>query len=233
MRYWPVLIMLCLPAAAVEKAAYDSNGRIIALLSQAEDIEAVSNLVAVLPSGKRIPIQLRRSDRRGVVRQGRDLAWSAAFELPDGSRGQMNLKAEEDAAGVRYSSTVTAETLLDVDAIEFVLDLPRKPFLNGRVTPEGGDPVPLAAVKPGDPALYRGEAAALRFENPGGEIALDIRFGASRMAAVVDRWDPLGRSYQLRVPLRRGAWAPGASTSMQARLGPHRDEGAAMGPPAR
>ena len=81
---WPALLLLCLPAAAVEKAAYDSNGRMIALLSTAEDQDVVTNLVAVLPSGKRVPLQARR-DRRGMMRKGRELAWSAPLCAGGGS----------------------------------------------------------------------------------------------------------------------------------------------------
>ena len=107
MRQWPVLLLLCVPGVAAERAAYDSNGRIIALLPDAEDVAVSSNVVAVLPSGKRVPLQTRQSGRLpGVARQGAALAWTAAFELPDGGRGRLELKSEEDGSGVRYSSTV-------------------------------------------------------------------------------------------------------------------------------
>ncbi len=218
MRCWLILVCLCLPAAAVEKAAYDSNGRIIALLSQAEDVEAVSNLVAVLPTGKRIPLQLRRRDRRGVVRQGRELAWSGDFELPDGGKGRMEFKAEEDSSGVRYASTVTAETPLDVDGIELTLDLPRAVFVGGKVTPEGAEPLPLSATKPSDPVFYRGDTASLRFDDSAGYISLAIGFGEPHAAQAVDRWDAQGRSFQVRAALKRGAFNAGESASLSASL---------------
>src|SRR4051794_26993033 len=139
MSHWPVLSLLCLPSFAAEKAAYDSNGRLIALLPDGEDVAVSSNIVAVLPSGRRIPLQTRQSGAGspGVSRQGTALAWTAAFELPDGGRGRLELKAAEDASGVRYSSTVTAQSTLTVSAIEFVIDLPRTVFVNGRGAPEG------------------------------------------------------------------------------------------------
>ena len=40
-------------------------------------------------------------------------------------------------AGVRYTATVSAESPLDLGAIEFVVDLPRVVFLNGTATPAG------------------------------------------------------------------------------------------------
>ena len=89
MRYWLILAALCAPALGGEKAAYDSNGRIVAMISDAGDVQVTSNMVAVLPSGKRIPLLVRR-DRVGAVRQGSALAWSIAFTLPDGGSGRID-----------------------------------------------------------------------------------------------------------------------------------------------
>ncbi|MGE5570256.1 MAG: hypothetical protein ACM3S5_14565 [Rhodospirillales bacterium] len=216
-RFWPILLFLCLPAGALERAAYDSNGRIIALLSESEDIEAVSNLVAVLPSGRRIPLQTRR-DRRGLVRKGDSLLWTGAFELPDGGTGRMEMKSEEDDSGVRYSASVTAETELRVDAIELVIDLPRLVFLNGRVSPDDGEAVALAASRPASPVLYRGEPRVLRFRDAEGAIALDIAFERTCLSALIDRWDTAGRSFQLRAALQRGPLPQGKSAGLTAAL---------------
>jgi len=216
-RLWTILLVLCLPAAAAEKAAYDSNGRIIALLSEAEDIEAVSNLAAVLPTGKRIPLQTRR-EGRGLLRKGDALLWAGTFTLPDGGRGRMELKSEEDDSGLLYSTSVTAETPLDVEAIEFVIDLQRLVFLNGRVSPDGGEALALAPSRPASPVLYRGETKGLSFRDAGGAIALDIGFDLAREAAVVDRWDAAGRSFQVRAALRRGPFPSGESASLAAAI---------------
>ena len=186
MRNWPVLLLLCLPAAAAEKAAYDSNGRIIAMLSDAEDVEVASRIVAVLPSGKRIPLQVRRAGS-GAARQGNSLAWSMALDLPDGGKGRIELKSEEDAAGVRYTSTISAQTALEVDAIEFVLDAPRALFLNGRAAAEGAQPIPLASVRTAGPVLYRGDLTALRLQDAAGVLALDIGFDKPIPTSLVDR----------------------------------------------
>jgi hypothetical protein len=222
MRYFSVLLLLCLSAVAAEKAAYDSDGRIIALLSDAEDVEVVSNVVAVLPSDKRIPLQVRRRkpdySREGVCRQGNDLAWSGPIELPNGGKGRIELKAEEDTSGVRYTSSVTAESPLEVSTLEFVLDLPRPVFASGRLLPKGSEAVTFAGVKPPDTTFYRGEASALRFEGPGGNVALDLTLEPLRPVTVVDRWDSDGRSFQVRVSLHSGALAAGATATLTAAL---------------
>jgi hypothetical protein len=201
--FFGLLLFLGPPAATGEKAAYDSLGRIIALASDGGDLEVASSLVAVLPSGKRAPIQTRTP--RSPMRRERDqLRWSGSFELPDASRGRLDLHSEEDAAGVRYAVQVSAETLLEIDAVEFVLDLPRAVFVNGRMSTDSEAPVSLPAVKPPDAVFYRSEVSSLRFEDAAGEWAVDLAWDSPRTVALADRWEPSGRSYQLRVAVHRG-----------------------------
>lgn len=209
--------VICLPTAAVEKAAYDSLGRIIALLSEGPDLPVASGLVVVLPTAKRIPLQTR-SLQRPLLRERDLLAWSGSFELPDESRGRFELKSVEDAAGLTYSVAVTAATRLEVDAVEWVLDLPRPVFTLGKLTPPGGADVAIPAVKPLDPVFYRGEVAALRLADPTEARVLEIGFDSPRTVALADRWDPHGRSYQLRVTLARGPLNAGAAASVSVRL---------------
>src|SRR5260370_29211186 len=102
MRPSLALLLFCLPAVCPEKAAYDSNGRITALLSDAGALGVTSNLVAVLPGGKRVPLMTRR-DESPPTRQGLDLASSLAFTLPDGGRGRPTLKSDDAPAGLRYT----------------------------------------------------------------------------------------------------------------------------------
>jgi hypothetical protein len=217
MRNWLVLLLLCLPAAAAEKAAYDSNGRIIAMLSDAEDLEVASSIVAVLPTGKRIPLQGRRAGI-GATRPGSALAWSLAFDLPDGGKGRIELKSEEDAAGVRYTSAISAQTALEVEAIEFVLDTPRTVFLNGSATPEGAKPIPLAYVRAAGPVLYRGDVTALHLRDAAGALALDIGFDQPAATSLVDRWEASGRSFQTRAVIARGPLASGATATLTTSL---------------
>lgn len=212
---WTAILFLPLALAAAEKAAYDSNGRIIALLSQAEDIEATSQIVAVLPSGKRVPLQVRR-ENSGARREG-PLAWSAPFALPDGGRGTFALSSDE-SAGVRYTVSLTAESALDVEAIEFVVDLPRAPFLGGNIGAPGAAPVPLASVRPADPAIFHASAAALRIAGPTPALALDVAFDRATASTLVDRWDERGRSFQLRASIAAGPLAKGATASLATTL---------------
>jgi hypothetical protein len=208
---WTFLLALPLALAAAERAAYDSNGRIIALLSDAEDIGAVSQVVAVLPGGKRVPLQVRR-DNAGAVRQG-PFTWNAPFSLPDGGHGRLTLKSEETDS-VLYNVTLTADSALEVEAIEFVLDLPRLPFLNGSAAPDAAPAVKLAAVRAAGPVLFRGDTSAVRFSAPTPALTLDARFDRSVPITLFDRWDQQGRSFQLRAVLARGPVVNGASSAL-------------------
>ena len=217
MRYWLILAALCAPALGGEKAAYDSNGRIVAMISDAGDVQVTSNMVAVLPSGKRIPLLVRR-DRVGAVRQGSALAWSIAFTLPDGGSGRIDWKAEEDDSGVKYANSVTATSSLDLQAIELTLGVSRPVFAGGRLSAGGGAPVALGAARPAGGDLFRGQAAALHFDNAGGNTALDVGFDKPADVTVADRWDSLNRSFEIRAPLLRGMVANGATASLAATL---------------
>lgn len=198
--------------APIEKAAYDSTGRIISMIAGGEELEVSSSLVAVLPTGKRIPIQVRR-ERQPVSREGEKLVWNGSFELPDGGRGRYRLASDESGSGVAYSAAVTADSPLEVDAIDLVLDLPRKTFLNARVEPAG---IVIPAVKPADPVFYRGEAQSLRIAAE--EWTLEAGFDKARSVTLADRWDLWGRSYQLRVAVARGPLERNAESSVVATL---------------
>ena len=205
---------LCLSAFGAEKAAYDSTGRIISLIAGAEDFPVTSSIVAVLPTGRRVPLQVRR-ESNGAVRQKDDaLAWTAPFTLPDGGTGRIDLRSTEDSDSVHYSATVAAATNLNVAAIELVIDVPRPAFLNGHFTPDAAPSILLGPLKPLDSAFFRGQALIMRLQDSAAQRALDISLDHPHDVAVIDRWDTAGRSFQLRVPLKRGAWTAGATITI-------------------
>src|SRR5271157_4894587 len=199
MRPLALLVLLAAPALAAEKAAYDSNGRLIALLAEGEELTVGSSVVAVYPDGKRVPLRAQNTP----MRRGPGLSWSGAFELPNGGRGRIDLKSEEDSASVRYSVTVAPENALEIAGLEFILDLPRDVFVNGRIAAQGKPAVPLAPAKPADGAFLRTETSGLRIESAG--RSLEAAFDGARAVAVMDRWDTRGRSYQLHVAIEPGA----------------------------
>ena len=217
-RIWPAwLLLAAMPAFADEQAAYDSNGRLASLIAAEDDLAIMTNVIAVLPNGKRIPLQVRRGSS-GVVRQGDALEWSARFTLPDGDAGRMHFQSVEDGAGVHYSASLTAESDLDVSAVEFIIDIPRDAFLNGELTADAGPAIRIPDRQPAGLAFYRGPVQALRLRDATGLRTLDIRFDEKRPAALIDRWDADGRSLQLRAVIKSDAWISGTTAGVTATL---------------
>ncbi len=216
MRYLFILFLLgSVPVMASEQAAYDVGGRMTALLSNAEDVEIATNVMVVLPNGKRVKLQRKGESAH---RQGHDFAWSLDFQLPDESRGTLSLKSEENAAGVHYTVAIAAESTLDISAIELAIDLPHDIFVKGRVTPAGAKPVPLATVKPASPVLFSGSVQSFGFANLASNLTIDVSFDKPTNASIIDRWDSGGRSYQLRAVIMKGPAYAGAKASLTTTL---------------
>jgi hypothetical protein len=233
-----VMLLACGALAGAEKAGYDSRGRIVSLLSAAGEIEADSNYVAVLPDGRRV--ELDRQVGGGPRTQGQLKSWAGSYAAAEGSRIRLEWKTEDTDGGLRYTTTVTPESG-EYRSVEFVLDLPRDVFVNGRFAPAGGAAVPLTPFKPAGPALFAGRAQTLRFESASGAIGVTLALDAAREVAVHDRWDLLGtaqimpgmpldeggqsgtmyygktrRSYQVRIPLFNGPVQPGTKGVLDA-----------------
>lgn len=219
MRYLTVVLCATTFAAAAERASYDAGGRLVALISDGEELEISSAMIAVLPTGKRVPLRVQRERRPPARASNPGRTWSGSFELPDGGRGRTEWKAVEDDSGIQYTVQLQAESLLDVKAIEWVLDLPRQVFVEGELTPQGvSQAVPLAIAKPATLAVWSAESPGLRIAGPQGGVTLDIAFDRPAAAAVVDRWTGDRRTYQLQVAIHRGEMAASGTASLTATL---------------
>jgi hypothetical protein len=216
MRYGFILL-LALQAFAAEKAAYDSNGRILWLLDAAGDLEASSNIHAVLPNGKRIPLQMRRQGGGARRPATGPRQWTLPFELPDGGRGAIELKSVEETS-VHYSIKIHAETPLEVEAIEYILDLPRKELIGGRITAGVQQSVALTSVKPKRAVVCSGNYNSLHVWNATGTTSLEVSFGEPKLTSVVDRWDNFGRSFRVRAAIVRGPMAANTDAGLEATL---------------
>jgi O-glycosyl hydrolase len=217
--------MCALPAA--ERAGYDSRGRIISLLSDGGEVEVYSNYVAVAPNGKRT-VLLERQIRGGPQNQGQLKSWQGTYGTPESGRFRLEWQTTDGETGLRYTTTVTPDSG-EFKTVEFVLDIPRDVFVDGRLTPEGGQPLTLPQARHSGAALFSGRTGSLRFEDSTGRIAITIALDGGREASVIDRWDLLGmahiipnmpldeggqlgtmyygktrRSYQVRIPLLSG-----------------------------
>jgi hypothetical protein len=208
-----IAFLLCLiPLSGAERAAYDSAGRLTALMHDGVELDVRGQLMAVLPGGKRLPVQTRL-ERSPIKREAN--TWSGPMELPDGGRGRFVMKATESVDGVKIECSVTAESAMEVGAIEYVIDVARDRFAGGKLEPAG---TPLTAVKPADAVFHRSQSSLLRFVDGAGNWSVKLDFGEPRKLAVVDRWDRTGRSYQVRAALREGALDAGKSAALSVML---------------
>jgi len=208
----PLILAMLAPLGAAERAAYDSAGRLTALVQEGEEMEVRGQIIAVLPSGRRLPVQLHL-ERSPIRREWPATAWSGPVELPDGGRGKFEVKATD----TKFDLRVTAESPMELGAIEYVIDLPRPRFVGGKILPAG---VALAATRGADPEIWKGEAAKLRFEDAAANWSLGLEFDQSRGVSVVDRWERSGRSFQVRTRMHTGALTAGQSAAMAVTLTP-------------
>jgi O-glycosyl hydrolase len=208
------LLVTLLPAAAAEKAAYDSSGRLLALIQDGHEVDVRTQLAAVLPSGRRLPV-LAHLERSPIAREAGRLAWSGPVELPDGGRGRFEIAADESGAGVKFRAAVSADSALELASLDFIVDLPRPLFAGGRLN-AGDKEMEIPSVKQLDPAFFRGEASGLKLT--GKPWTLAAGFDKAYPAAIVDRWERSGRGYQVRVSFHKGTLARGARAAMEISL---------------
>jgi hypothetical protein len=210
-----LLLTVSVAAPAAEQAAYDSDGRIVSLIGPGADFPVTTNMVAVLPNNKRIPLQKRPAP---VARSGDALAWTAPFSLADGGRGRMELKSVEDSLGVHYSTSVTAETDLTVSAVEFVIDIPRAAFLKGKATPSGGQPISIGLEQPQNAVFFSGETSGVKLQDAAARRTFDVSFDMPLAVAIVDRWDADGRYLELRARMRPEEWKSATTAAITTAL---------------
>lgn len=213
-----VWILLALPLAAAERASYDANGRLVALINDGDEVEVSSQLSAVLPGGKRVPLRVQRERRGGGRPAGPGRVWAGSFELPDGGKGTTEWKAEEAGDEVRYTVSLKAETALDVKTIDWTVDLPRPLFVKGQLTPAGATPVALGVAKPAAAAVWAGETTGVKLADASGQVTLEASLDRAAPVALADRWVEDRRSYQLRFSVQNGEAAAGAETALTATL---------------
>lgn len=228
-----------LPVTAAERAGYDSKGRIIALLSEAGEVEAYSNYVAVGPDGKRTML-LERLIKGGPRNQGQLRSWAGRYGTAGSAEFDIQWKTADEAPGLRYSTSVSSLSGAAA-SVEFILDLPREVFLRGKLTLAGSAPVSLPDALHAGSALVSGKASSVRFEDADGNIAVNIDLGEARDIEVVDSWQAIGpahilpnmaldegaqfgtmyynktrRSYQVRIPMLPASAGPDLKDSFNA-----------------
>jgi O-glycosyl hydrolase len=136
--------------------------------------------------------------------------------FPNGSQAQVNVAWSEPEAGVALAASITSKSPfpgrpafrfpLDVESVDYVIDLPRASFEGWHLDPSGA-PLPLA--KPPDPRFFDATSAGVAFADSTGNWRLSLALDQPRPITITDVWDSSGRSYRIRVRLISGPWMMG------------------------
>jgi len=163
-----------------------------------------ARLVAVFEGG--LEVELQPHDQRSpITRDGFALRWSGSITAPNGAKFDYTAAWEtQPAPRVDLAVSSAAESPVLLQAIEWVVDLPRPEFVGGTLQPGA---VALPDRKPADARFVRATTDTLEFAAADGTRRLSLTFPQAREFSLADHWAGPFRSYRLRVPLHRGPLA--------------------------
>lgn len=208
------------PAArsAVERAVYDSAGKLTGLIHDGAQLDVRAGLQVRFEGGVTVEVQ-PHDQRSPITRDGHDLSWKGTTTFPNSASAEYTTRwTEGDAVAVSTGLALTGRYALQIESADYVIDVPRTTFVGGSIEAAGTPTVPLGATKPADPALFRGETPRLVFSDAAGNWTLTITFDRARPVLVTDHWDAQVRSYRVRVALHAGAWEPETKPALEARF---------------
>ena len=199
---------------AAERATYDAAGALTSLVAGGGELPVHGEFrvtftgapsVSVQPADQRSPIQRAGTERR----------WNGSVSFPNGNQAELAVAWNETEAGVVLDGSVTAKSPfpgrairfpLDVESVDYVIDLPRASFAGWHLEPTG-QALPL--TKPADPTFFRSRTGSLAFADARGLQRLSIALDQPREVTITDVWDSSGRAYRVRIGLMSGAWTMG------------------------
>jgi O-glycosyl hydrolase len=207
----PAVTAMCF---ASERATYNSSGALTSLISSGVELSVRGEFMVSFTGGVIATLQ-PHNERSPVARDGLKRRWSGNSTFPNGSQAKFTAAWSETAAGVTLDGTATAGAPfsgpaaarfpLDVDSVDYVIDLPRAAFAGGQLEPTGAR---LSVTKPADPTFFKGTVATLTFVDPQSNWTLALLLDEARPVTVTDRWDATGRFYRVRIQLHAGLWMP-------------------------
>jgi len=205
---------------ASERASYDSAGALTSLISGGVELQVHGGFVVKFTGGPSAVVQ-PHDQRSPITRAGLERRWEGSASFPNGSQAQFAVAWTESDAGVALDGSITAKPAfpgaaaarfpLDVESVDYVLDLPRASFAGGHMEPSGQQ---LSQAKPADPVFFRATAANLAFVDAQGNWRLSITLDQPRPLTVTDTWDSTGRFYRVRIGLQSGPWMPANSLKL-------------------
>ncbi len=214
------MMALALAAAlpAAEIAAYDSLGRVTAMIYSGDELAVATNAGLATPGWARV-VAIGPADRTSVRQEADARAWTGPLEVESGTaaaRFRQVIREQERQLEIQFQ--LTAERDLEAEAVLFWIDLPQAAFAGGQAELLDGAGLPESAAlpesKPPQADFLTREARVVRLAAREG--ALSFRLEADRILPVALRDVTSGgnRVYQVRLTLHRGVLAKGASTTV-------------------
>ncbi len=204
--------------APVERATYHSAGGLTSLIAGGREFPLMGEFVVSFAGGVRTTLQ-PHDQRSPVTREGSELHWKGFTTFPNSGQAQFEAAWTESDAGVALAGTVTSgapvapgappsRDPLQVESVDYVLDLPRATFSGWTLEPAG---VALPLAKPADVTFFNETAAALAFVDVEKNWRLALTLDQPRAVSVTDVWEGDQRVYRVRIRLGGGGWAAGES----------------------
>ena len=197
-----LLALVTLPLGASERATFESGGALTALIHDGAELPVRGQLLATFEGGVEVTLQ-PHDQKSTIVREGLTPRWTGTTTFPNGLAAQFTAEWSEAAGAHTVAVQVTnpGRWPLLLQALDYVIDLPRATFVGGRVEPAA---VELPRTKPADATFFRGNVTGLRFTDAMGHWTLSASWDQPRAVTLTDRWEATGRSYRLRIRLWTG-----------------------------
>jgi len=213
-------LVSALPAAEI--AAFDSLGRLTAMIYSGEELAVAANAGLATRGWARL-VPIGPADRTSLRADPDARTWSGPLEVEAGraaARFRQVIRQHPGALEIRFE--LQAEQDLDGEAVLFWIDLPQPAFSGGRADVLDGtglpESVPLPEAKPPQTDFFTREARVAHLLDRAG--ALDFRLEADRIVplALRDVTSGSARAIQIRLTLHRGTLAKGAVAAVTLRL---------------
>jgi O-glycosyl hydrolase len=215
------LLFLCAGTClAGERATYDSAGALTSLIANGVEIPLRGAFVATFTGAPAVTVQ-PGDQRSPIARSGLDRHWEGSVAFANGTHAQMAATWDETEAGVVFDGSVTAKSPfpgasairfpLDVESVDYVIDLPRASFVGWHVEPSGEA---FSPTKPADPKFYDATTANLALAGPQGDWKLAVELDQPRHVTITDVWDTSGRFFRVRIGLLSGQWLMGETLKL-------------------
>jgi O-glycosyl hydrolase len=205
---------------AGERATFDSAGALTSLISGGSELPVHGEFMVKFTGAPAATVQ-PGDQRSPITRPGAEESWEGTVPFANGSQAQMSAAWKESDAGVTLDGSVTAKSPfpgrasfrfpLDVESVDYVIDLARASFAGWHLDPSG-QALPLK--KPEDPVFFSATTAGIAFADAQGAQKLSIALDAPRPVTITDTWDNTGRYYRVRIALKQGPWMMGDSVKL-------------------